>query len=78
MQTATKATPAQSPARRLLDETGAAEYLKLSPRTLQLWRRRGNGPAFVKLGAAVRYDARTLDSFIEAGTRSNTSEGAGK
>lgn len=72
MPTATNAP--QSPARRLLDEAGAAAYLALSPRTLQLWRRQGKGPQYSKLGACVRYDLRTLDAFIEAGTRSNTSE----
>ena len=74
MQTAPNAN--QGPARRLVDENGAAEFLDLSPRTLQLWRRRGDGPAFIKLGSAVRYDPRTLESFIAKSARSNTSAGA--
>ena len=65
-------TPAVSPARRLDTEKEAAAYLNVSPRTLQAWRLRGNGPAYVKLGNAVRYDRATLDRFIAENTRANT------
>ena len=63
-----------SPAPQLLDEGAAASILCVSKRTLQLWRRSGNGPAFVKLGAAVRYRPSDLDEFIEANLRSNTAQ----
>ena len=32
------------------------------------------GPPFVKIGAAVRYDPDDIESFIEAGRRSSTSD----
>lgn len=57
-----------------LDERQAAEYLSLSPRTLQTWRQRGNGPRFLKLGRSVRYRRADLDAFIESRVRANTSE----
>jgi len=65
-------TASHSPARRLDTEKEAAAYLNVSPRTLQAWRLRGGGPAYVKLGAAVRYDRDALDRFITERTRANT------
>ena len=64
--------PAASPVRRLDTEKEAAAYLNVSPRTLQAWRLRGGGPAYVKLGNAVRYDRAALDRFIAERTRANT------
>jgi predicted DNA-binding transcriptional regulator AlpA len=59
---------------RLVAERDASELLGVSVRTLQIWRLQGNGPRFVKLGRAVRYDGRDLDEYIEAGRRRSTSE----
>ena len=49
----------------LLTEAQAADYLKLSIRTLQAWRMRGVGPLFVKAGRAVRYRRYDLLTWIE-------------
>lgn len=49
---------------KLLRETDAAAYLGLAPKTLARWRWAGKGPAFHKLGSAVRYSIRELDSFV--------------
>ncbi|EIC19500.1 helix-turn-helix transcriptional regulator [Thiorhodovibrio frisius] len=65
-----------SPSRALLNETEAALSLDLSPRTLQAWRIRGEGPAFVKLGRSVRYDRAEIDRFIAERTQANTVGGA--
>jgi hypothetical protein len=54
---------------RLIDETEAANILGLSVKTLRRWRWGRNGPAFCKLGAAVRYNPADLDAFIAAGRR---------
>lgn len=64
--------PTESPARRLGTEDDAAAFLNVSKRTLQAWRLRGVGPAYVKLGNAVRYDPAVLDRFVVENTRSNT------
>ena len=48
----------------LLREIDAATYLGLAPKTLSRWRWAGKGPAFHKLGSAVRYSVQELDSFI--------------
>ena len=58
----------------LLTEQSAAERLHLSVKTLQAWRVRGFGPAFVRLGRRVLYRASSLQEFIEANTFKSTSE----
>lgn len=50
----------------LLSETQAATLMSVSPRTLQAWRSRGLGPAFVRLGTRVRYCPRVLDAWFKA------------
>jgi hypothetical protein len=52
----------------LLTEAEAADFLKLSVRTLQAWRVRVAGPAFVHVGRAIRYRRRDLIAWIEANT----------
>jgi len=40
----------------LLDEVQAAQFLNVSPRTLQAWRQRGGGPQFVRISSrCLRY-----------------------
>lgn len=52
------------PSPHLLREIDAAAYLGLAPKTLARWRWSGKGPAFHKLGSAVRYSVQELDLFI--------------
>jgi excisionase family DNA binding protein len=61
---------------RLVTERDAAELLGVSVRTLQKWRLQGNGPQFVKLGHAVRYDVKDLEAYIERARRRSTSDSA--
>ncbi len=43
----------------------AAELLGVSVRTLEEWRRKKIGPAFVKLGPKlIRYEVRELEQFL--------------
>ncbi|MCC7261583.1 MAG: helix-turn-helix domain-containing protein [Candidatus Latescibacteria bacterium] len=51
----------------LLTTREAARRLGLAAGTLQNWRIRGEGPAFVRLGKAVRYDEHDLARFIAQG-----------
>jgi len=60
----------------LLGEMHAAEFLKLSPRTLQAWRPQGRGPRFVRAGRAVRYRRRDLIAWIEENTVAGPSRSA--
>jgi len=52
----------------LLEEDEAAQFLRISVRTLQAWRLRSAGPPFVRLGRMIRYRRRNLLEFIEANT----------
>ncbi len=58
----------------LIKEQKAADTLGLSVATLRRWRWSGNGPGFVKIGRAVRYDPTELQAFIESGRRKSTSD----
>lgn len=59
--------------RRIATTKETADYLGLSHRTLEIWRLKGCGPTYLKLGAAVRYDLNTVDEWALARTRHNTS-----
>ena len=61
----------------LLTTREAADLLGLSPRTLQGYRYRGApdpGLPFVKFGQSVRYRRRDVLAFVDARTRSSTSD----
>jgi predicted DNA-binding transcriptional regulator AlpA len=62
---------------RLVDEHEAAARLGLSVKTLRRWRWAKRGPAWSKIGAAVRYAPADLAAFIAAGRQTtNTDEAA--
>lgn len=52
----------------------AAEYLNLSPRTLEKMRVCGNGPPFYKLGMTVAYTERDLEQWAASRLRRSTSD----
>jgi predicted DNA-binding transcriptional regulator AlpA len=59
----------------LLDERDAAASLGLQPRTLQLWRRTGEGPSFVRVSSrCVRYRVADLESWAESRVRTSTAD----
>lgn len=61
--------------RMIFTENQAAEYLQLSPRTLQAWRLRGGGPVFVRVSKrCVRYRLVDLQAWAEARLARSTSE----
>jgi hypothetical protein len=49
----------------VLTQTEAAKYLNRSLRTLALWRDRGYGPAFMRIGGAVMYHVTDLRAFLQ-------------
>lgn len=51
----------------LLTEDIAAKMLGLQPKTLCRWRWEGRGPTYCKIGGAVRYRQRDLETFIAEG-----------
>jgi predicted DNA-binding transcriptional regulator AlpA len=60
----------------LQDEIQTAERLGLKPNTLSKWRVTGFGPAFVKIGRAVRYDPADVDAWLARRKVKSTSEAA--
>lgn len=61
-----------------LTTPAAADYLGLSPATLETMRTRGGGPVFAKLGARVVYKREDLDQWMENRRRSSTSDPGGR
>ena len=61
----TETMSARTPNQPLLNETDAADYLGLQISTLRRWRWAGTGPAFLKLGSAVRYDPNDLQAYLD-------------
>ena len=59
---------------RLLTPRDAADRLRLSASWLAKARMRGDGPPFVKLGRAVRYDEGALTQWMKSHMRLSTSE----
>ncbi|MBH0121594.1 helix-turn-helix domain-containing protein [Rhodococcus sp. CX] len=51
----------------LLNTAQAAAYTGFALHTMRVWRSRGIGPDYVKLGRAVRYRISDLDAWITAG-----------
>ena len=61
---------------RALREQEVAEWLGLSIATLRAWRRRGQGPRFVKFGRAVRYMVGDVEQYVRASAvEPSTSQG---
>jgi excisionase family DNA binding protein len=66
-------------AHSLLTQDEAAEYLRVSPRTLERWRLLGIGPRYVKLGGRkVACRLADLDAWINSQLRSSTSDAGGR
>ena len=59
---------------KLVSQSQAAEILGVSPRSLETWRIRGGGPAFIKIGRAVRYDPDDLRAYIDQHRIANTAQ----
>ena len=61
-------------AKNYLSTREAADWLGLSPRTLDRYRVTGDGPAFHRLGSRVRYLLADLEAWAQAGRRTSTSD----
>ncbi|HCF5866358.1 helix-turn-helix domain-containing protein [Pseudomonas aeruginosa] len=66
------AAPAQP--QRYLTNDEAADYLRLSPRTLEKQRVIGGGPKFRKFGRRVMYAVADLDAWADARSFDATSD----
>lgn len=61
----------------LLTNEEAATLLGIKPNTLEIWRTKGKGPKFLKMGdakqAPIRYFRGDIDAWREANTFASTS-----
>lgn len=54
----------------LLDNNEMADYLNISPGTLNNWRTKGKGPEYLKInGKLVRYQKSAGDRYIKKSAR---------
>ena len=58
----------------LVTTSEAAGYLGLKRNTLEIWRVKGNGPKFLKLGRLVKYRLQDLERFLEDSVKQSTSQ----
>jgi excisionase family DNA binding protein len=65
---------APPPVIKLLTPKEAAELLKVSVSWLAKARMRGDGPAYTKVGRAIRYTELALQQWLKANQRLSTSE----
>jgi hypothetical protein len=61
---------------KFLDEQATSDVLGVPVGTLRNWRWRGEGPAFHKFGAAVRYELGELIEYARSCRRTSTSAAA--
>ena len=64
----------QTTAPKLLDTPELAAYLDNQTNTLEGWRVKGIGPRYIKIGRLVRYRIEDVERWIEAQTRTSTSQ----
>lgn len=67
-------TQPEAPGNSYKIEKEAADYVRLSPRTLQRHRQQGTGPLFTKAGHRVLYRQSDLDDWLSGNVFRSTSE----
>ncbi|MBI9081855.1 MAG: helix-turn-helix domain-containing protein [Pseudodesulfovibrio sp.] len=58
----------------LLNQEQTAQFLNISPRTLEKWRWEGTGPRFCKIGRRAMYRPVDLQSYVDSQIRKSTSD----
>jgi excisionase family DNA binding protein len=53
---------------KFLDEKQLCAELGISPVTTTKWRRKGEGPPFIRVGRLIRYSRAALDEWLAART----------
>lgn len=58
----------------LVSPTDLARELGVSAQTLAIWRLKGTGPKFCKLGSRIGYRRSAVDAWLDERTRGSTSD----
>lgn len=74
MSAKTREETRSRPTPTVLDTRAAADFLSVSPRTLEGMRVRGGGPRFAKVGGSVRYRIASLEEYLQHQERTSTSD----
>ena len=53
------------PLPEIIDQNQLADYLNVSPRTLENWRTNGIGPKYIKLGKLARYRLEDVNQYLD-------------
>jgi hypothetical protein len=61
-----------------LTQTEAAQFTRLSPRTLERMRLTGAGPKYTKAGRRVIYSRQVIEEWLQQRTFKSTSDAIGK
>lgn len=61
----------------LLTPKETAAWLRTEVETLATWRTQNRGPAFVKVGASIRYRRQSIFDFVRANEFANTTQADG-
>lgn len=59
---------------KLLTETEVSSLYNFPVKTLQAWRHRKTGPAWLKIGSSVRYRESDIEIFLEGCKRNGGAE----
>jgi excisionase family DNA binding protein len=59
---------------QLIDQTALCRMLGVTTKTVEMWRVRGRGPRFVKVGSLVRYRKADIQAWLTSRTASSTSQ----
>jgi excisionase family DNA binding protein len=51
--------------KEILTDKETAFYLGLADRTLRDWRKKGKGPAFVRMGTKIRYRKTAINEYLD-------------
>ena len=60
----------------LIDTPATAAKVGLQKNTLEIWRTKGIGPRFVKVGRRVMYRVSDVEAYLDANTCQSTSDKA--
>ena len=58
----------------LLTTGETAVLLRLQPQTLRVWRYRGGGPRYLKIGNRVVYSRQDIEAWLSTRRRTSTSD----
>ena len=62
---------------KLITRIEAADFLRISPRTLEKWAVTGQGPPFFKIGSRTAYSLDDLVTWLLERQRTSTTEARG-